>query len=1858
MPSSGYCRVFCASAIRSFLTLLFLASFILDTTPAHAEGSVSLNPSGAAGIRHYLPDSPGFAPANIPSTSTFFAYANVGDTINLGSSANGVNNGRINYRPPTPANGAFTVCPFTNPPVSGSTGFIIDRGHELAGPLPNAGGYTPCTVTVGAGQSGLWEITFTAPTTGNNGGTINEAANANWAPQGNGDVTSKAWDITVRNSGGTAIPGRVFTNVLGATNSGGNLQSQTFIQTVDGYRYRWRLNGTTPGTAALLSNAEGFTQDGVRLFRSIQLAGTLNPGVLPAPPPDIRIGILPANPTPTDYLAGLHKIFLNPPATDLPASTTSPRGNTWLLVPPVVFGKVTAATFSGVEGTPNQTGAGILSGLFRVTIDGPGTILVQIDLNNNGVFTDAIDRALSRTVAAAGAYDVPWDGNNGLGVPVAPTDGPAQVSIASRAAITGGEVHFPALDFEANVNGYIIERLDTTTNNPQPNGDIVFFDDRVIQTNNPGGNGTTSTTCGADADNGVNPLEAVAGIASAAGAHKWTGGSLGYGNCRGMDTWSLLTTPALAIALSIRIPQANLEIVSKTHAPATLVVGGPVTYTIVARNNGVSDTTATVHDVFPPEITGLSVVSCTPTPGATCGASSFTGNTFLGNVTLNVNAPATPTSSVTYVISGTVSALPAGGNLVNVAGIQRPADVFDPTATNPNATPPVQTLQGVRDECNFTVAGSGDGNAPTCNNLKGDTATVINPQADMTATGNTLPTTVTAGQTVTGQITCTNNGPDPARATCGISGLPAGATVTCTSSPATLASGSAMVCDVAYVAPASGTVNATVTAGSNTADPTPANNTASYTATVTGQADMQAAASGFPSNPPAGSSVTGTVLCTNNGPSAAATPSCAITGLPTGATVTCTPNPVPNPLAVSQSIRCAVNFIAPPTGTITVLGTAGSTTADPTPANNNASTQITVVPQADVQATTTAPAGVSAGQNVVVSGVCANVGPSPAAAPSCALSGLPSGTSQTCAPNPAPNPLAVGQSITCTASFIAPASGTLTITTTAATTTADPVPANNTDAQTVAIDPKADMAAVVTGFPLNPLAGVTATGTVTCVNNGPSAATAPTCAVSGTPLGATINCTPNPAPDPLAVGQAINCAVSFVVPPSGAVTITGTAGTSTVDPNRANDSASVGVTSTSIPPEANNDVAATPYLTPVTLAALANDNGNGGATLDSTSVDLDPATPGQQTSLTIPAGSFSAAPDGRVTFTPAPGFTGTISVPYTVEDNLGQVSNTANLIITVNPPAVPAANPDSATGIFNTPVTLPVLPNDVASGSTTLNPAAVDLDPATPGIQTTLTLPGQGTFAVNPAGVVTFTPVAGFIGTASTPYTVQDNLGQSSNPATLTVVIPPPRNPLANDDTASTPFNTPATVAIINNDQASGSATIDPATIDLDPATPGMQASVTVPGQGQFITSPSGVVTFIPAPGFVGVASVPYGVNDSLGQSSNPATFTVTVNPPLPVTAANDAASTPFNTPVTIAALVNDSAALGASLDPTTLDLDPATAGVQTNFTVPNQGTFSVGPSGLVTFTPVAGFTGTATIPYQVQDNYGQPSNSATLTVTVAAPAAPLATDDSASTPLDTPVTLNPAANDAANGGATLVLGSINLDPATTRQQTTLTTPQGTWTLNPATGQVTFTPAAGFTGVATIPYTIQDSLGQTSNVASLTVTVIAGNAPPVAYPVTAPSMPNSNGATPILALSGSDPDGAVVSFAITALPPASQGVLLLCLPGAKADVCTPVAANQVLPSNQVGSLQFDPAPGFVGAATFSYTATDNAGATSSPAVYTVPVRRNGGGADLQILVTPPENPLPERRWSSRSRPAASVPRRRRTWRSSRNCRPA
>ncbi|MGA8427104.1 MAG: Ig-like domain-containing protein [Candidatus Dormiibacterota bacterium] len=152
--------------------------------------------------------------------------------------------------------------------------------------------------------------------------------------------------------------------------------------------------------------------------------------------------------------------------------------------------------------------------------------------------------------------------------------------------------------------------------------------------------------------------------------------------------------------------------------------------------------------------------------------------------------------------------------------------------------------------------------------------------------------------------------------------------------------------------------------------------------------------------------------------------------------------------------------------------------------------------------------------------------------------------------------------------------------------------------------------------------------------------------------------------------------------------------------------------------------------------------------------------------------------------------------------------------------------------------------------------------------------------------------------------------------------------------------------------------------------------------------------------------------------------------------------------------------------------------------TSPGHGTLTLNSDGSFTYTPTLGYTGSDTFTYSDVDEFGRDSNTATVTITVDPPAPPTTSPESGTTAYETPITL-PTPTTTGVGPFTYALAS------------TPPPGDGVATIDPATGAVTFTPAADFFGtVPTFTYTVTDDYGQTSAPADIDVTVSPPPPPP------------------------------------------------------------------------------------------------------------------------------------------------------------------
>jgi CshA-type fibril repeat protein len=666
------------------------------------------------------------------------------------------------------------------------------------------------------------------------------------------------------------------------------------------------------------------------------------------------------------------------------------------------------------------------------------------------------------------------------------------------------------------------------------------------------------------------------------------------------------------------------------------------------------------------------------------------------------------------------------------------------------------------------------------------------------------------------------------------------------------------------------------------------------------------------------------------------------------------------------------------------------------------------------------------------------------------------------------------------------------------------------------------------------------------------------------------------------------------------------------------DTATVTITYTEEPPVAVDD-SSTGNMPgdAVTVDILANDLLSDGTPAQPglVTVDLDPSTDGIQTELTVPGeGTWSYDPaTGELTFTPEAGFTtDPTPIDYTLTETSTGLTDTATVTITYTEEP-PVAVDDSSTG--NMPgdaVTVDILTNDLLSDGTPAQPGlvTVDLDPSTDGIQTELTVPGEGTWSYDPAtGELTFTPEAGFT-TDPTPidYTLTETSTGLTDTATVTITYTE-EPPVAVDDSST--GNMPGdavTVDILANDLLSDGTPALPGlvTVDLDPLTAGIQTELTLPGEGTWSYDPAtGELTFTPEAGFTtDPTPIDYTLTETSTGLTDTATVTITYTEEPPVAVDDSSTGNMPGDAVTVDILANDLLSDGTPALPglVTVDLDPLTAGIQTELTVPGEGTWSYDPAtGELTFTPEAGFTTDPTpIDYTLTETSTGLTDTATVTITYTEEP-PVAVDDSSTgnMPGDA-VTVDILANDLLSDGTPAQPGlvTVDLDPLTAGIQTELTVPgEGTWSYDPATGELTFTPEAGFTGdPQPLVYELIENATGLSDSAVVNVDYIN---PPIANDDQ--SLNNISGSSVTLNLLGNDTLNddlpALPNLVTVDLDPESEGIQTTLV----------VSGEGTWTYNSVnGTVTFVPFAGFtVNPTPIEYLLTETATGLSDMAIVTV-----------------------------------------------------
>ena len=483
-------------------------------------------------------------------------------------------------------------------------------------------------------------------------------------------------------------------------------------------------------------------------------------------------------------------------------------------------------------------------------------------------------------------------------------------------------------------------------------------------------------------------------------------------------------------------------------------------------------------------------------------------------------------------------------------------------------------------------------------------------------------------------------------------------------------------------------------------------------------------------------------------------------------------------------------------------------------------------------------------------------------------------------------------------------------------------------------------------------------------------------------------------------------------------------------------------------------------------------------------VPIDEDTPatfedGSTTKTVDGEGTYTVSPDGTVTFVPEKSFTGTASGVTVKRVDKNGTEITAKYTPTVTP-VTPTAAPAESTDIQGATQT--------GKPEFTEGDSRVPMNDAVPATfddgSTTKTVDGVGTYTVAADGTVTFVPEKSFVGTAPAVTVVREDKNGTKASATYTPTVTP-----------VTPTATPAETTGVQGATQSGKPTFTegnnrvPMNDDVPATFDDGSTSKTVDGVGTYTVAADGTVTFVPEPSFTGTAPAVTVVREDKNGTKASATYTPTVNP-VTLTPTNKVSEDIQNIPQTETptfALSDDETAQITSKKL----IDPATGQPtdETTVTVAGEGTYTIDPTtGAVTFTPEKDFVGTATgVKIQaiatITNEDGKTSTitsdaSYTPTVVAAVPTAKPATskDIQGATQTGTPTfegaTVQVNGQDKAitikDNSYTLLDKDGNEVATTPAYAEDGTTEIGTYSIDPATGQVTFTPTdKSYTGKVT-----------------------------------------------------------------------------------------------------------------------------------------------------------------------------------------------
>ena len=927
-------------------------------------------------------------------------------------------------------------------------------------------------------------------------------------------------------------------------------------------------------------------------------------------------------------------------------------------------------------------------------------------------------------------------------------------------------------------------------------------------------------------------------------------------------------------------PAGNLPGGAATNFTVTLTAPASGTLTnIAASRAGTADPNPGNNDGSSPNSAVITLV--TPVAdlslGKSAAASALATSNLVYTISVTNFGPSTASSvTVTDAIPNGASYVRASGGGVNNSGvvIWNLGDLANGVVSNVTLT---VTAPASGSLTNIATVGSPTSDPSLTNNVTPPVITAVTSLADLQIT-KTAPASVLAMSNLTYAIAVTNFGPSSASSVVVTDSLPTGVTFVNASGNGannsgvvswnlgSLAAGQSSNLTVTVTASASGGLTNVATVGSPTSDPNPTNNTTPPVITsVTPLADLVIAKTG-PANVFAASNCSYTISVTNLGPSSAS--GVVVTdSLPAGVTfVTASGNGSNNAgvvswnlgvLASGQSSNLTVTVTAPASGTLTNLASVSSPTADTNILNNTTPPVITAVtPVADLAIGKSAAGSVLATSNLVYTISVTNFGPSTASSVT-VTDNIPNGASFINASGSGLNsagmviwslgnlPSGTVSNVTLTVS--APASGSLTNIATAGSPTSDPVPTNNfTPPVFTAVTPVADVAVGKSG-PAGATFNTNFSYTISVTNFGPSVASG-ILVTDSLPAGV-VFAGAVPATTTNATGQVIwsvnnlaanattNLTLTVISTARGALTNFATVGGSTFDPSPTNNVSPPVVTLvTNIPPVANADS----YV-------IAENSGTNTFTPLVNDVLRNPGGVLQIISVSTTNGS-AVVSGTNVLFVPGTNYFGSLTLNYSITDNVGGTNSSFIIVLVTNIP--PVANPDSYTIGEN-------------SGTNTFSPLINDsVRTLGGGLQIIGVNSTNGTATISGTNIL-FAPNANFFGVATIGYTITDGIGGTNNSLITVNVTNVP--PVANSQSVGTSENTPKSITLTG---------IDPNHLPLTFAIVGNPANGTL----SLLNTNTGTVTYTPGTNYTGADSFTFRVNN--GQTNSAAaTVNLSVTP-------------------------------------------------------------------------------------------------------------------------------------------------------------------------------------------------------------------------------------------------------------------------------------------------------------------------------------------------------------------------------------------